>query len=149
MSELSDCETESTNSRDRSGSRSSHRSHCSRHSSVGSQGSLSIEWNLLCEFEELERSEQFLRHELPRNATRSSRQPVCKFYNKLTEPKHKMVEQFRFCQCGDACPVKYRFRKCVTCDRAKIAQANDVHIEDNAEGFNEKPSTTQVKSNYF
>ena len=65
---------------------------------------------------------------MSRNVTRS-----CKFYDKLTVSKYKMVEQIRTCNCGDVCPVKYRFRKCVTCERAAISQANDLYIESNAE----------------
>ena len=127
-------DSESTNSRDRSGSRSSHDgSQRCRHSSAGSQESVSIEWILLCEFDEYDRADHFLKCEMPRNATRSSRQPLCKFYDKLIVSKHKMVEQIRICYCGDVCPVKYRFRKFVTCERAEISQANDIHIEGNAE----------------
>ena len=90
--EFSEYETESTTSR---GSRSSRDSQRSRHSSQCSQDSISIGWTFLCEFEEIDQVEHFLRIELPRNATPSSRQPVCEFYNKLTDPKHKNGRKIR------------------------------------------------------
>ena len=127
---LSDNESESTNCRSGRDSRDRSSSRCSRNSSVGSQ---TIDWNLLCQFENVETANDFLKNQLPKNATRTSRQPICKFYDKQSEAKHKMVEQICNCYCNDVCPVEYRFRKCISCDHAEISQANDIHVEGNCE----------------
>ena len=65
--EFSECETESTTSRGSRSSRDMSGSQRSRHSSQCSQDSISIDWTFLCEFEEIDQAEHFLRIELPRN----------------------------------------------------------------------------------
>lgn len=47
-----------------------------------------------------------------------------------------MQEQIRYCHCSDACPVKFKYRKCASCDKASIDQVNDHvdHIDSDCDG---------------
>jgi len=117
----------SYSSRNRSNSRDG------RNSSIGSRGSSANEWMVLSEFEDLEAASDFLKTVLTKNATRTSTKPNCQFYDPQSAKKHKMHQQIRTCQCSDDCKVLFRFRKCVDCCRADVAQNDSEHIESNLE----------------
>ena len=63
-SEFIECDTESTTCHGSRSSRDMSVSQRSRHGSQCSQNSISLDWTFLCEFEEIDQTEHFLRIDL-------------------------------------------------------------------------------------
>ena len=97
----------------------------SRASSVGSCPSQ--EWFQIAQFDQISLLDQFILTNMPQNPVRDSKPQICIFFNKLTEPMHKMLTQFRPCRCCDGCPVQFKVKKCTNCNKAVILQLEEDH----------------------
>lgn len=123
-----DSDSESvTSSQSSRSSRCRSNSRDGRNSSAGSRNSNAHEWEQLSEFDDLAAADEFLKTVLTKNATRTSNKPYCVFYDRANDRKHKMSQQIRVCQCAEGCPIQFRYRKCIDCNKASICQSEGDH----------------------
>jgi len=100
--------------------------------STQSQRSKSIPWVETHSFKELNVADAYV-SEL--TSTRDSTKPLCIFFDKLTNLKHKMLQQTRICrskickESGLKCDFKMKYQKCVPCSQAVVYEHGEHPVE--------------------
>ena len=84
INNLNDSDSDSvTSSVSTRGSRNRSTSRNGRNSSGGSRASNTNDWAQLCEFDDVDAANYFVKTNLPKNATRTSTKPYCIFFDRL------------------------------------------------------------------
>ena len=59
-----------------------------------------------------------------------------------------MSEQIRHCKCSPGCPVKYKYKKCSTCDEKNLVCATILQSNENHACYNTTDAERTMRGKY-